>query len=135
MRIVQFSDTHISHLGGQWVFAAINSELCSSGLPEEDEQWAWLEEIAARAASCSVMLFLHKPLVIDDGPRDGTTVSAASRDRILSTFSRADLRVVASGHLHRYRCTAAGGPMAVRAPRSRSRWKPWATVPRPPAWD
>jgi 3',5'-cyclic AMP phosphodiesterase CpdA len=99
-----------------WVFAGINSELCSSGLPEEEEQWAWLEEVAARAAGLSVLLFLHKPLIIDGGARDGITVSAASRDRILSTFSRVDLRVVASGHLHRYRYTANGGPTAVWAP-------------------
>jgi 3',5'-cyclic AMP phosphodiesterase CpdA len=99
-----------------WTFVGINSELCGSGLPEEEEQWAWLAGIAAEAAMRSVMLFLHKPLAIDDGTRESITVSATSRDRILATFRDADLRVVANGHLHRYRRTAAGDLMSVWAP-------------------
>jgi 3',5'-cyclic AMP phosphodiesterase CpdA len=98
-----------------WVFAGINSELCSSGLPEEEEQWAWLEEVAAEAAGRSVMLFLHKPLVIDDGTRENVTVTAAARERILSTF-RGDLRVVGNGHVHRYRHATDGEFTAVWAP-------------------
>jgi 3',5'-cyclic AMP phosphodiesterase CpdA len=50
-----------------WAFVGINSELCGSGLPEEDEQWAWLEDMAASLAGRPVMLFLHKPLLIDAG--------------------------------------------------------------------
>jgi 3',5'-cyclic AMP phosphodiesterase CpdA len=113
-RFALFGDADQDAAG--WAFVGINSELCSSGLPEEDEQWSWLEETAARAAGRMVMLFLHKPLVIDGGPRNGTTVTAASRERILRTFSGADLRVVASGHLHRYHCAAGGGVTAVWAP-------------------
>ena len=98
-----------------WAFVGINSELCSSGLPEEDEQWAWLEEVAAEAAGMSVLLFLHKPLVIDDGPRENVTVTAAARERILRTF-HGGLRVVGNGHVHRYRRTTDGDVMAVSAP-------------------
>lgn len=101
---------------GEWAFVGINSELCGSGLPEEDEQWAWLAKVAAEAAGRSVMLFLHKPLVIDDGTRDGVTVAAAARDRILGTFPGAALRVVANGHVHRYRRATDGDAMAVWAP-------------------
>jgi hypothetical protein len=73
------------------------------------------EEIAeAEAAGRSVMLFLHKPLVIDDGARENVTVAAAPRQRILGTFRY--LRVVANGHVHRYRRTADGDVMAVWAP-------------------
>jgi 3',5'-cyclic AMP phosphodiesterase CpdA len=100
----------------EWAFVGINSELCASGLPEEDEQWSWLEEVAAAAAGKSVMLFLHKPLVIDEGTREGVTVAAAARERILGTFRDAELRVVANGHLHRYRHTTNGDLMAVWAP-------------------
>ena len=66
-RFVLFGDA--ARDAQEWVFVGINSELCSSGLPEEDEQWTWLEEVAAEAADRSVMLFRHKPLVIDDGTR------------------------------------------------------------------
>jgi 3',5'-cyclic AMP phosphodiesterase CpdA len=98
-----------------WAFVGINSELCASGLPEENEQWAWLEDVAAEAAGRSVMLFLHKPLIIDDGSRESVTVTEAARDRILGTF-RGDLRVVASGHVHRYRRATDGDVMTVWAP-------------------
>lgn len=113
-RFVLFGDAAREAEG--WAFVGINSELCGSGLPEENEQWAWLEEVAAEAAGRSVMLFLHKPLVIDDGTRENITVTAAARKRILGTFRDASLRVVANGHLHRYRRTTDGDVMTVWAP-------------------
>jgi 3',5'-cyclic AMP phosphodiesterase CpdA len=105
-----------AHDAQGWAFVGINSELASSGLPEEDEQWQWLKEVAVEATGMSVMLFLHKPLVIDDGTREGVTVSAASRERLLGMFRDADLRVVGNGHVHRFRCTTDGSAMAVWAP-------------------
>jgi len=100
-----------------WAFVGLNSELCGSGLPEEDEQWAWLEETAASLAGRPVIMFLHKPLRIDDGSLDAVTVTAAARQRLLAAFAGTDLRVVANGHLHRYRCAASDdGPAAVWAP-------------------
>jgi 3',5'-cyclic AMP phosphodiesterase CpdA len=115
-RFVLFGDAAREAAG--WAFVGINSELCASGLPEEDEQWAWLEEVAAEAAGSSVMLFLHKPLLTDDGSRPGITVAAAARDRILGTFrgAGADLRVVANGHVHRYRRAMDGDVLTVWAP-------------------
>jgi 3',5'-cyclic AMP phosphodiesterase CpdA len=99
----------------EWAFIGINSELCGSGLPEEDEQWAWLAAAAAEAAGRSVLLFLHKPLVIDAGTRENITLTAAARDRLLATFGSA-LRVVANGHVHRYRRVVDGGLLSVWAP-------------------
>jgi 3',5'-cyclic AMP phosphodiesterase CpdA len=113
-RFVLFGDA--AHDAQEWAFVGISSELCGSGLPEEAEQWTWLEEVAAEAAGRSVMLFLHKPLVIDDGTRENVTLTAAARERILGTFGGDDFRVIANGHVHRYRCTAAGDVMAVWAP-------------------
>jgi len=113
-RFVLHGDAALDAAG--WAFAGINSELCGSGLPEESEQWAWLEDVAAGAARRQVMLFLHKPLVIDDGERQNVTLPAAPRDRILATFRGASLRVVANGHVHRYRCTADRAVMTVWAP-------------------
>jgi 3',5'-cyclic AMP phosphodiesterase CpdA len=99
-----------------WVFIGINSELCGSGLPEEDEQWAWLEDAASAAAGQSAMLFLHKPLVTDDGERENVTLPAAARDRILAAFGDATLRVVGNGHVHRFRRTDDADLMTVWAP-------------------
>ena len=113
-RFAAFGDA--AHDAQEWAFVGISSELCGSGLPEEDEQWTWLDEVAAEAAGRSVMLFLHKPLVIDDGTRENVTLTAAARDRILGAFRGGDLRVVANGHVHRYRCSSADDVMAVWAP-------------------
>ena len=46
-------------------------------------------EVAAEAAGRSVM-FLHKPLVIDDGTRENVTLTAAARERVLGAFGRCD---------------------------------------------
>ena len=113
-RFVLFGDA--SSDAEEWAFVGINSELCGSGLPEEDEQWAWLADVAAEATGRSVMLFLHKPLAIDDGARDNVTVSAAVRERLLGAFRGADLRVVANGHVHRYRQVSDGELLTVWAP-------------------
>jgi 3',5'-cyclic AMP phosphodiesterase CpdA len=112
-RFVVFGDA--AHDAEGWAFVGMNSELCSSGLPEEDEQWAWLEQVAAEADGKSVMLFLHKPLVIDDGTQENVTVTAVARERILATFG-GSLRVVGNGHVHRYRRGADGDVMVVWAP-------------------
>ena len=113
-RFLVFGDA--AHDAQDWAFVGISSELCGSGLPEEDEQWTWLEEVAAEAAGRSVMLFLHKPLVIDDGTRENVTLTAAARARILGAFRPGDLQVIANGHVHRYRCTPADDALAVWAP-------------------
>jgi 3',5'-cyclic AMP phosphodiesterase CpdA len=112
-RFVLFGEA--SQEAQDWAFVGISSELCSSGLPEEEEQWAWLEEVAAEAAARSVMLFLHKPLVTDDGANEKITVTEAARQRVLDTFGSA-LRVVANGHVHRYRYAMDGDLMSVWAP-------------------
>jgi len=99
-----------------WVFIGLNSERMSSGLPEEDEQWDWLAGAARRAQGRSVMLFLHKPLWFPGGPQPGITVAGSDRDRLLSLFAGARLRVVANGHVHRYRHEFQGEILTVSSP-------------------
>ena len=102
--------------GDDWVFIGLNSERFASGLPEEGEQWDWLAGMAEQAAGKSVMLFLHKPLWFPGGNRSGLTVPAADRRRLTALFSGARLRVVANGHLHRYRRAFEGDTLTVWAP-------------------
>jgi 3',5'-cyclic AMP phosphodiesterase CpdA len=87
----------------EWVFIGLNSERLGSGLPEEDEQWDWLAGTASQSRGKSVLLFLHKPLWSPMGSRSGITPPEAARDRLVALFADARLRVVASGHMHRYR--------------------------------
>jgi 3',5'-cyclic AMP phosphodiesterase CpdA len=101
---------------GDWVFIGLNSERFGSGLPQEDEQWDWLAGAAERARGKSVMLFLHKPLWWPGGSQSGLTIPAAARDRLTALFAGARLRVVANGHVHRYRHALEGEVLTVSAP-------------------
>jgi 3',5'-cyclic AMP phosphodiesterase CpdA len=100
----------------QWVFIGLNSERFASGLPEESEQWDWLAGVAEQARGKSVLLFLHKPLWFPGGSQSGITVPAADRQRLISLFADARLRVVANGHVHRYRRAFEGEIRTVWAP-------------------
>ena len=99
-----------------WAFIGINSERMSSGLPEEDEQWEWLASVAEQVQDKSVMLFLHKPLWFPGGSRSGLTVPEPDRQRLISLFAGARLRVVANGHVHRYRRAFEGEILTVWSP-------------------
>ena len=99
-----------------WAFIGINSERMSSGLPEEDEQWDWLASVADQVRGKSVMLFLHKPLWFLGSAEPGMTIPEADRERLLSVLAGTRLRVVANGHLHRYRHAREGDLLTVWAP-------------------
>jgi 3',5'-cyclic AMP phosphodiesterase CpdA len=99
-----------------WAFVGINSERMSSGLPEEDEQWDWLASVADEVRGKSVMLFLHKPLWLLGGSRAGMTIPEPDRERLLSVLAGTRLRVVANGHLHRYRHAYEGDLLTVWSP-------------------
>jgi 3',5'-cyclic AMP phosphodiesterase CpdA len=111
-----FHQAEATDRSGNWVFIGLNSERLGSGLPQEDEQWDWLADAAERTRGQSVMLFLHKPLWFPGGSESGLTVPAADRQRLLALFADARLRVVASGHLHRYRHAFEGDILTVWAP-------------------
>ena len=99
-----------------WAFIGINSERLSSGLPEEDEQWDWLASVADQVRGKSVMLFLHKPLWFLGSAEPGMTIPEADRERLMSVLAGTRLRVVANGHLHRYRHAREGDLLTVWAP-------------------
>jgi 3',5'-cyclic AMP phosphodiesterase CpdA len=99
-----------------WAFIGLNSERFSSGLPEEDEQWDWLSSASDKVAGKSLILFLHKPLWYHGGARAGITVTEDDRERLISVLAGARLRVVANGHVHRYRQDYDGEVLGVWAP-------------------
>jgi len=88
-----------------WAIIGLNSEVLSSGLPEETEQWEWLEEVAAEVQGRCVAFFLHRPFW---SPMPGFSehtlaIEETDRDRLLQVFSNSRLKLVGSGHLHRPR--------------------------------
>lgn len=101
------------------VLLGINSELLSSGLQREADQWRWLEKtLADLPAGVPVLLFLHKPLwAVVDGPTEHQfDVGPVARDRLLGLLDRIDLRAVGCGHLHRYRSVRRDRVIEVWAP-------------------
>ena len=121
-RIAAFGSTfgpdHWLEVVGDWVVLGINSEVLSSGLAEEAEQWEWFAGLPDEISDRPAMLFLHKPLwsPVPGGAERGLSVAEADRDRLLSLLGAVDLRAVGSGHLHRYQPAAEGDLITVTAP-------------------
>jgi hypothetical protein len=72
--------------------------------------------VADEVVGKSLILFLHKPLWFQGGARAGITITDADRERLISVFSTARLRVVANGHVHRYRQAHERQILSVWAP-------------------
>lgn len=107
-------------LGDDWAAVGVSDELFGSGLEAEGEQWTWLEETIPTLAGRKVALFLHKPLwsPLPEGAVIEHTVAVEAEDaeRLLALFDQGQLRVVGSGHLHRYRLNQRGEVAEVWAP-------------------
>jgi 3',5'-cyclic AMP phosphodiesterase CpdA len=106
------------HEVGGWAVVGLNSELCSSGLVEEAEQWAWLDQLGDDLAGRPTLLFLHKPLwsPATEPTEHALSLTEADRRRLLAALEPVDLRLVASGHLHRYSLVERDGYQVVSAP-------------------
>jgi len=91
-------------LGG-WRLIGINAQLCGSGLPEEVAQETWLAVELGRDTR-PVVLFLHKPLFLDQADDDAITTDAINpepRSRLMNLINAGYVRMVVSGHLHGHR--------------------------------
>jgi 3',5'-cyclic AMP phosphodiesterase CpdA len=117
---------------GGWRFVGVNAQLFGSGLPAEDEQWAWLEarfaDDAAPGRTVPHAVFItHKPLAATDDELAAAPryrfVPAPARARVLSMLPRAHVGLVLSGHVHQYRSSAVGGTSHVWAPTT------WTVLP------
>jgi 3',5'-cyclic AMP phosphodiesterase CpdA len=92
-----------------WCFIGLNSLVMNSRLGFETEQFDWLASELARANGKPVALFLHKPLFLNlpDDPETADTairyVPQPARRRLIEMMAGADVRLVASGHVHQRR--------------------------------
>lgn len=114
-----FGETWWAHTIGEWRILSINSMLFGSGLGAEAVQWDWLLGELRRARSSPVGLITHKPLWLehpDEAPAPAWTLAPASRDRARDLLARANLRFVASGHLHQGRVCMSEGALHVWTP-------------------
>lgn len=103
-----------------WRLVGLNAMLFDSGLPEEAEQWAWLATVLEGREDRDVMLFVHKPLHLDnpEATADSTLHYAAGTRRRLMDLARHGVRAIGSGHLHRRFAETYQGMQLVWAPSS-----------------
>ncbi len=101
-----------------WRVLGINAQLLGSGLPQEDEQDAWIDAELA-AVSRPVLLALHKPLFLqspDETEVTATSINPEPRARLLRRLRGTPVRAVISGHLHCHRDVVRDGLRHVWAP-------------------
>ena len=92
-----------------WRFIGLTSLVMNTGLASEAEQYDWLASQLSSADGKPVALFLHKPLYLNS-PEDPELAASAiryipmpARSRLVEMLRAADLRLVASGHVHQRR--------------------------------
>ena len=96
---------------GQWRLIGLNSMLFGSGLPEEEEQWSWLEDVLISAGALKTIVFMHKPLFLNNVDEQVLTQSSlypAPRKALLEVLKRHGVVALATGHQHDYRRQRVG---------------------------
>jgi 3',5'-cyclic AMP phosphodiesterase CpdA len=113
-----FGTDHWVELLPEWALIGINSEVMSSGLPEEAEQWEWLATVPGLVGERTAILFMHKPVwsPLDREVGHQVALHDAERERLLEVLKDVAIAAVCSGHLHCYQASRVGGVLAVSAP-------------------
>ena len=102
---------------GGWRLMGLNAMLFDTGHPGEEQQFTWLE--STLSTRLPVAVFLHKPLFVEhleEGPRGYWTVPPQPRRRLLALLDQANVKLIASGHLHIHRERAFGDTTHVWGP-------------------
>lgn len=93
-----------------WRLLGINAQLLDSGLAAEAEQAHFLRDALAGAQGRAVALFLHKPLfqhAVEEPQIGSWFLTHQARNSLLVLIADADVRLIASGHLHLFRQTTS----------------------------
>jgi 3',5'-cyclic AMP phosphodiesterase CpdA len=104
---------------GEWRLLGLDTALMASGLPEEEEQIAFLAEALAGRGRRPVMLFIHMPPFDRDPQNPARTTSVVpfpARSALLEACAAGGVKVIACGHLHVYRRLRYRGIEIVWAP-------------------
>ena len=102
-----------------WRILAVNAQLFGSDLDAAREQETFVAETAAGANGRQIALFVHKPLFDQKEEEEavgGRFLNPVPRGRLLAALGANRPALVASGHVHQYRSSHAGGAHHVWAP-------------------
>jgi alkaline phosphatase D len=95
---------HWVHDSNNWLLIGLNSLILGADSLEEKEQFDWLEGAFADAGARRIAVFAHKPLFVDSA-NEGETgywgIRPLPRKKLLDLFTKYDVALHASGHLHR----------------------------------
>jgi hypothetical protein len=81
-------------------FVMFNSSLINSGLPEEEDQWVWLEDNIPREGRCFLALH-YPPFLLDaDEPDHYDNLADPGRARLLALLRDRPVEAIFSGHVH-----------------------------------
>jgi 3',5'-cyclic AMP phosphodiesterase CpdA len=113
-----FGPDHWVELLGGYAVVGFNSEILSTGLPEEQAQWDWLDTIGEQVGGRAVLLFGHKPLwpKAPAPTENAWSIPGAERYRLLQALAGLDVRVFGNGHLHHFAIGRYGDALTVTAP-------------------
>ncbi len=94
-----------------WRIIGISSMLIGSGLPQEAEQYDWIDEQVRSLNDRYLAVFSPQPIYINN--MDSTeltywTVDPKGWARLHTLINHPNLRLIASGHLHQQRSTKRG---------------------------
>ncbi len=112
-----FGPDHWVEIVGDYAVVGFNSEILSTGIPEEQAQWEWLETVPDATGGRPTLVFCHKPFWTPMAhPAHAMSVPAEALDRLLDSLAGADVKIFGSGHLHRYLREERGAALAVSGP-------------------
>lgn len=118
-------DDRWSFSAAGWGFVGVNAQLfASAGLPEEHEQWSFLERSLAEHVGRPVALFIHKPLFLDhptetdsaDPAISQSCLDLESRTRLLALCHAHQVKLISCGHKHQTRTFSFEGIYHLWAP-------------------
>lgn len=97
---------------GNWRIIGISSMLIGSSLPQENQQYDWIDEqIASLSDDRYLAVFTHQPIYIDNTDSAELTywtVDPSGWGRLEGLINHPKLRLIASGHLHQQRSSKRG---------------------------
>jgi 3',5'-cyclic AMP phosphodiesterase CpdA len=117
-----FGADHWVEVPGEYAVIGLNSEVLSTGLPEERSQWDWLESVTEEVSARPALVFSHKPFwpPVTDPTDVPLSIPDDSRDRLLRALDRVNVKVYGSGHLHRFDIGRHGAALRVVGPSTAS---------------
>jgi 3',5'-cyclic AMP phosphodiesterase CpdA len=120
--IAAFGDDRWRFEAAGWCFIGLNSLVMNSGLVSEADQFDWLASELASSGGKPIALFLHKPMFLhtpDDPELEATAIRYVpfpARRRLVEMLRAANVRLIASGHVHQRRDFTYRGVRHVWAP-------------------